>query len=245
MPTLRLDEVLAEHTIPPEIAVHVDRLRSKGTTLDKLDDETASDLRAIAEAVKISVFDLFVPSEQMYRLRISELVKTKYTDKLNLKEQLEALLLDLSKANKISFALLGIYSTQILPETLLKGSDIKEICTLLKVTLEELKELSDAPSQTISVESLLKKLDITLDELAILLEIPKEFIPWISKDNIKEVVNTNPSDESPSMRTNDSTSLPRSIRGGSRSFHIRQGSNPFCNLVCSVDNLLCSVVCSN
>ena len=85
-------------------------------------------------------------------------------------------------SSKISFTLLTIYATQVLPESLLKGLDLKQICKFLDVTLEELKETSSEPSQTISVESLLISLGVNLDELSILLEVPKKFIPWISKE---------------------------------------------------------------
>jgi hypothetical protein len=183
MPTLRLEEVLKEHTITPELAVYVERLRAKGTTFDKLDADTASDLRVIAEALKISVFDIFVPAEKLYRLKIIEYIGNRYSG--NLKQQLEALQLDLPESKKISLTLLGIYATQVLPESLLKGADLKEICKILGTNLEFIKELSDQSRQTISVETILKKSGISLDELAILMEIPKKFIPWISSEPIR------------------------------------------------------------
>ena len=187
MPTLRLEEVLAEHTIPPQLALHVDRLRKKlqeeGTTFDKLDKRTASDLRAISEALNVSIFDLFVPVEQLYRLKIIEYISKRYSG--NLKQQLEALQSDLPESKKISLALLGMYATQILPESLLKGADLKAICKILDTDLESIKELSNQSRQTISVEAILKKLGISLDELSVLMEIPKKFIPWFSSDPIR------------------------------------------------------------
>lgn len=189
MPTLRLEEVLKEHIITPELTVYVERLRAKGQTFDKLDANTASDLRAIAEELKVSFFDLFTPTENLYRLKITEIIENKYSG--TLKDKLKALQAELPKSKKISLPLLGIYATQILPESLLKGSDLDAICRILGTGLEELKELSDPPNQTISVESLLRKLGLTLDELAILLEIPKKFIPWISTEP-RNIININP-----------------------------------------------------
>jgi hypothetical protein len=184
-----LEEVLADKTISSELSVKVARLRAKGTTFDKLDANTANDLRAIAEELKVSFFDLFIPTENLYRLKIIAIIENRYSG--TLREKLEALQAELPKSKKISLALLGIYATQILPESLLNGSDLRSICKILGVGLEDLKELSDTPKLTISVESLLKKLGLTLDELAILLEIPKKFIPWISTEP-KDAIDINP-----------------------------------------------------
>ena len=228
MPTLRLEEVLKEHTITPELAVYVEKLRKKGTTFDKLDADTASDLRAIAEELKVSFFDLFLPTENLYRLKIIEIIENRYSG--NLRERLEALQAELPKSKKISLALLGIYATQILPASLLNGSDLRSICKILSVGLEELKELSDTPKQTISVESLLKKLGLTLDELAILLEIPKKFIPWISIAPIK-IAEVNPQKGLKIERTNKSAIWFRGIENDSGFLVAEEfASNPLCDL---------------
>ena len=186
MPKLRLSEVIAEKSIivadlSADVQEAIARVSAQENTLDKLNAEVAKDLRVIAEAVNVSIFDLFIPAEKFYRLKIFEnLNEPEYSG--NQKEKLEKLFSKLPSSSKISFTLLTIYATQVLPESLLKGLDLKQICKFLDVTLEELKETSSEPSQTISVESLLISLGVNLDELSILLEVPKKFIPWISKE---------------------------------------------------------------
>ena len=186
MPKLRLSEVIAEKSIivadlSADVQEAIARVSAQENTLDKLNTEVAKDLRVIAEAVNVSIFDLFIPAEKFYRLKIFEnLNEPEYSG--NQKEKLEKLFSKLPSSSKISFTLLTIYATQVLPESLLKGLDLKQICKFLDVTLEELKETSSEPSQTISVESLLISLGVNLDELSILLEVPKKFIPWISKE---------------------------------------------------------------
>lgn len=199
MPTLRLDKVLAEEQIkieeqPQAVKDAIARLRAKGQTFDKLDAQTASDLRAIIQAFKISLSDLFVSKEKFYRLKIIELIKDKYSDQSTLNAQLESLQRELTNNNKISFLLLSIYATQVLPESLLKGSDLKQICKTLRVKLDDLREEALPPTQTISVEAHLNNLDIKRNEFATLLDIPQKFVPWINATEILcEIVCANPS----------------------------------------------------
>jgi hypothetical protein len=175
MPKLRLSEVIAENSIDVDalsldIREAITRVLVRENTLDKLNAEIAKDLRAIADSLNVSIFDLLTPAEKFYRLKIFEnLTEPEYSG--SQKEKLEKLFAKLPSYSKISFTLLALYATQVLPESILKGSDLKN-----------LKEISTEPNQTISVESILISLGISLDELSMLLEIPKKFIPWISKE---------------------------------------------------------------
>ncbi|MCA6503121.1 MAG: hypothetical protein IM596_15685 [Pseudanabaena sp. M051S1SP2A07QC] len=179
MPTLRLEEVLKEHTITPELAVYVEKLRKKGTTFDKLDADTASDLKAIADILNILTLDLFKPVEQLYRLKIIDIAYKKYPAPTCV-EQLKMLHDDM-KAHSVyvSFPLLCIYATQSLPLDLLSRDELRIISDFLKTDIDGLKQEASPPNQTISIEPYLKSFAITIDDLTILLTIPKEFIHWI------------------------------------------------------------------
>jgi hypothetical protein len=186
MPKLRLSEVIAENSIDVDalsldIREAITRVLVRENTLDKLNAEIAKDLRAIADSLNVSIFDLLTPAEKFYRLKIFEnLTEPEYSG--SQKEKLEKLFAKLPSYSKISFTLLALYATQVLPESILKGSDLKQVCKVLGISVENLKEISTEPNQTISVESILISLGISLDELSMLLEIPKKFIPWISKE---------------------------------------------------------------
>jgi hypothetical protein len=188
MPKLRLSEVIEEKsidtkTLNKDIRKAIKTLLAQENTLGKIDKATAEKLRLIAESLNISIFNLFTPSEKFYRLKIFEqLDDSEYLG--NKKERLEKLFAKLPSSSKISFNLLAIYSTQILPESLLKSSDLKQVCKVLDVSIEDLKKEYSEPNQTISVEFILRSLDINLDGLSILLDIPKKFIPWISVETI-------------------------------------------------------------
>jgi hypothetical protein len=233
MPTLRLYEVRLENpdqvaNLPPNLKKIFDDLANINAPLTKLDDKTVLDLRAIAEALKISVFDLFAPNENLYRLKIFEVIENRYSG--TLKEKLESLRSDLPESRKVSLALLGIYATQILPENLLKGLDLKEICKTLGVNLEDLKEISNPPRQTISVESILKKLGVTLDELSVLLDVPKKFIPWISID-LQKLATIEPSSRFRIERRSESANWFKGIEEENGIFIASEyGCSDFCSL---------------
>jgi hypothetical protein len=186
MPKLRLSEVIAEKSIiiedlSTDVQAAIARVSAQEETLDKLNAEVSKDLRAISASLNVSILNLFTQAEKFYRLKIFEnLNEPEYSG--SPKEKLEKLLAKLPSNSKISFPLLGIYATQTLPESLLKGKDLQQICKSLNTSLKDLKDNSSAPNQTISIDSILRNLDITLDELSILLEVPKNIIPWISSE---------------------------------------------------------------
>jgi hypothetical protein len=188
MPKLRLSEVIAERSIivadlSADVRETINTLLAQENTLGKINKATAENLRFIAATLNVSIFDLFTPDEKFYRLKIFEnLNEPEYSG--TPKEKLEKLFDKLPQSNKVSFSLLSIYATQVLPESLLKGNELRVIYKILDIHLEALKEISPAPNQTISVESVLKNLGITLDELSLLLEVPKKFIPWLSTNTI-------------------------------------------------------------
>ena len=188
MPKLRLREFIAEKSIKvadlnADIQDAINTLLTQENTLGKIDKATAKSLRLIAESLNASIFDLFTSAEKFYRLKIFEnLNEPEYLG--TPKEKLKKLFDKLPQPNKISFYLLGIYASQVLPENLLKGNDLRLISKILDTHIETLKEVSPAPNQTISLESVLKNLDVTLDELSLLLEVPKKFIPWLSTNTI-------------------------------------------------------------
>ena len=186
MPKLRLGEVITEKSIKvtdlsKDIQKAINTLLTQENNLGKIDEKTAENLRLIAQSLNVSISDLFIPAEKFYRLKIFEnLNKPEYSG--TPKEKLEKLFAKLPSTSKISFSLLSVYATQVLPESLLKGKDLQQICKSLNTSLEDLKDNSSAPNQTISINSILTNLDITLDELSILLEVPKNLIPWISSE---------------------------------------------------------------
>jgi hypothetical protein len=207
MPKLRLSEVIAEQSIivadlNTDVQETINTLLTQETTLGKIDKATAEKLRLIAKSLDVSLFDLFTSVEKFYRLKIFEyLNEPEYSG--SQKENLEKLFAKLPSSSKISFNLLTLYATQILPESLLTSADLKQICKLLGITLEALKDIFDLPRQTISVESILLNQGITLDEFSLLIEVPKKFIPWISLEVTKsntannegiatEMINTSP-----------------------------------------------------
>jgi hypothetical protein len=189
MPKLRLSEVIAEKKIEvaglsKDVQQAIETLLAQENTLGNIDEATAEKLRLIAKSLDVSLFDLFTSVEKFYRLKIFEyLNEPEYSG--SQKENLEKLFAKLPSSSKISFNLLTIYATQVLPESLLRDSDLKQICKFLDISLEALKDVFDLPRQTISVESILLKLGITLDEFSLLIEVPKKFIPWLSLEKIK------------------------------------------------------------
>jgi hypothetical protein len=194
MPKLRLSDVIDDKKVDrkvltSEVNAAINRLLLQKNDIEKINDEIAEDLRVIAESLNVSIFDLFTPDEKFYRLKIFErLNELGYLG--SPREKLEKLLSQIPQANKISFLLLGIYATQILPERLLIGTDLEVITKLLNISLANLRELSSKPQQAISVESILTSLGISLNELSILLLIPEEFIPWISFESNTKASNT-------------------------------------------------------
>lgn len=196
MPKLRLSEVITEKSIivddlSADVQEAINTLLTRENTLGKIDKATAESLRLIAESLNVSIFDLFTPAEKFYRLKIFEnLNEPKYLG--SQKEKLEKLFAKLPSSSKISFNLLTIYATQVLPNNLLKGADLKEICKVLDVNLEDIKDIFNVSRQTISVESILLKLGITIDELSLLIEVPKKFIPWLSSELIQVSKISNP-----------------------------------------------------
>ena len=247
MPKLRLREFIAEKSIKvadlnADIQDAIARVSAQENTLDKLNDEVAKDLRAISESLNVSIFDLFIPAEKFYRLKMIEyLAEPEYSG--TPRKKLEKLHSKLPLSSKISLSLLGVYATQILPESLLTDSALKLIAKALEVNVspESLKNIAEPPQQTISVESTLKQLGINLDELSILLEIPKKFIPWISTSP-KKVATINPPDRIRFMARSESATFLRGVReGNDLSISEEYESNPICEWVCdeSKENPVC------
>lgn len=197
MPKLRLNQVLADKQIEvdklsEDVQNAIASLRNQNTNpnetkgdiiIAKIDDQISKEVKEIAEALNISIFDLFVPSEKFYRLKIIERLQS-----LNYsgtpEEQLGTLYTRLKETSQISFALLIAYATQVFPDNLIKEVELKRICEILEISLEELKDVFNLNRKTISVESILVRLGITLDDLELLMDIPKRFIPWLSSDPI-------------------------------------------------------------
>ena len=237
MPKLRLSEVIAEKSIKvadlsEDIQKAINTLLTQENNLGKIDEKTAKDLRAIANSLDVSLFDLFIPAEKFYRLKIIEHLKeSEYLG--SPKEKLEKLFTKLPSSSKISFNLLTIYATQVLPESLLKRSDLKQICQFLNIRLEALKDLFYLPRQTISIESILLKLAITLDELSLLIEIPKEFIPWINLEVIKLNKISNSEKESAELTlTNNEKTATVMITSLGCDFPVICLMNPDCSKPC-------------
>jgi hypothetical protein len=188
MPKLRLSKVISDKQIDrkslsSEVNAAINSLLPLENNIEKINVEIAKELRAIAESLNVSVFDLFIPAEKFYRLNIFDyLNEPEYSG--SSKEKLKQLYSKLPNVpNKISFSLLAIYATQVLPERLLKDSDLETVGTLLKKNWRDFKqELPLPPRQTISVDSILIRLGINIDELAVILDIPKELIPWINQE---------------------------------------------------------------
>jgi hypothetical protein len=187
MPKFRLSEVIAEKGIKvadlsADIQKVIKALLTQENTLSKIDQPTAESLRLIAESLNISIFDLFTPAEKFYRIKIFEqLVEPEYSG--NSKENLEKLYSKLPSSSRITFPLLAVYATQVLPQSILTKENLKQICNIFSISESDIKEESSPPKQTISVDLLLKSLDLTIDDLSIILEIPKKYIVWLNNES--------------------------------------------------------------
>jgi hypothetical protein len=197
MPKLRLSEVIAEKSVivdalSADVQEAIKRVSTQEKTLDKLSAEVAKDLRVIAEAVKVTPLDFLEPVEQLYRLKILDIAYSRYTPKPTCIEQLEELHKDLQRNGiNISFGLLAVYATQVFPKSLLQRDDLVQVCVFLNTDLEKLQETSLPHRQTIAIEPFLHEFGIQEDELADILAIPKELLPWIDLSEKKFNFNRN------------------------------------------------------
>ena len=187
MPKLRLSEVIAEKSIiiadlSADVQKAINTLLTQENTLGKIDQATAESLRLIAESLNVSIFDLFTPAEKFYRIKIFEqLVEPEYSG--NSRENLEKLYSKLPSSSKISLPLLAVYATQVLPQSVLTRENLQQICNIFSITESDIQEEASPPKQTISVDLLLKRFDLTIDDLSIILEIPKKYIVWLNSES--------------------------------------------------------------
>ena len=197
MPKLRLSEVIAEKGIRvtdlgADIQNAIARVSAQEKTLDKLNAEVSKDLRAIAEALKVTPLEFLEPVQQLYRLKILDMAYLRYPPKPTCIEQLQELHKDLQgNGINISFGLIAIYATQAFPKNLLKSNDLVQISVFLNTDLEGLQEKSSHSRKTIAIEPCLYEFGMQEEDLAAILGIPKEWLPWIDLSEKKFNFNWN------------------------------------------------------
>lgn len=193
MPTLRLDEVKLENpdqvaNLPPNLKKIFDDLANINAPLTKLDDKTVLDLRAIAEALKISVFDLFSSNEKLYRLKIIEELSKKFPDQKSDENLIEGLHKEILKSiNDFPVSILIFYATQSLPKSILENQEyvqkyIEPICKALgNVAHSSLEEEVNTNGLTLDsfILSKVYELKISIDDISSLTRIPISLLVWL------------------------------------------------------------------
>ncbi|BBD61265.1 hypothetical protein NIES2109_40930 [Nostoc sp. HK-01] len=145
------------------------------STIENITEDTFVNLRKIAARLNLPVLDLVQPiaNQLAFKFKISEMAKTKG---LTLEE--------LSEKSRIQPAIIEFYNTQAICQQTLTNplcqTHLGKITEVLNCSLEELQFSEELPPTYFRLEEIAKEKGLTLDELSLLIELPKGFVDLIA-----------------------------------------------------------------
>jgi transcriptional regulator with XRE-family HTH domain len=137
----------------------------------EITEETAANLRKMAEKLDVPVIELIKPINKppAFKLRIIEKAQEKGIS-----------LEQLSEKSGVHPAVLAFYATQPISEEKLADSNsqtsLGKINQILQCATEELQVVANIPTTKLGVEKLLEERMLSLEELSLLSNLPLEFV---------------------------------------------------------------------
>lgn len=137
----------------------------------KITEETAADLKKIAEKLNVPVMELIKPvaKQAAFKLTIFEKAKEKG---ITLEE--------LSEKSGVHLALVAFYSTQVISKEKLAEEPYQKYLTKISEALEcnseDLKVVAELPVTRLRLEEMAKEKGLSLEEISRLNKLPWEFV---------------------------------------------------------------------
>ncbi|MBD2061496.1 hypothetical protein NDI37_20870 [Funiculus sociatus GB2-A5] len=149
------------------------------TPIETLTEEVASNLRKLAAKLDVVVLELVQPvvKREAFKLKILEMAQQKG---LTLEK--------LSDLSGVHLSLLALYSTQPISKQILEtdphSQNLSKICEELRCEIDELKAVAELPKTRLHIEEFALEKGLTLEELCLITNLPKEFINFIATQPI-------------------------------------------------------------
>ncbi|NET01025.1 MAG: hypothetical protein F6K61_10710 [Sphaerospermopsis sp. SIO1G1] len=143
----------------------------ESSNIENITPENAANLRKKADKLGVSVLDLISSTNRKSAVKL-KILETAKNQNLSLQE--------LSNQSGVHPAIIAFYSTQAISREKLTEPRFQEylsqISSSLNTSTEELQVLADLPGTKLLIEDKAKEKGITLPEMAVLINLPNDFI---------------------------------------------------------------------
>jgi transcriptional regulator with XRE-family HTH domain len=152
---------------------------NESSNIENITLENAKQLRKKAATLGVSVLDLISPTAKKVAFNL-KIIETAKNQNLNLE--------DLSKLSGVDPAIVAFYSTQALSREKLAEPRFQEylnrISETLNSSIQDLQVLADLPKTKLLIEDIAQEKGITLQEMAVLMDVPSDFIDLVATQPI-------------------------------------------------------------
>lgn len=175
-------------------SVSIESMYAYANSSVEITEETSADLKKISNNLKVPVIELVKPADkkQAFKFKIQEIAEKKG---ITLEE--------LSKCSGVHLAVLAFYSTQSISQQKLDEEQCKitmnNISKALECSIDDLKVESELPITQLRLEAFAEEKGLSLEELRVISNLPKEFM---------DLINTQPINLSVSIKINHTLRFP-------------------------------------
>ncbi len=184
MATLRIQEILQEKGLSPRelsqgSGVSEEFIRALIEEPLNLTGDVATELKKISQSLNLTVIDLFHSrtQEEAVNLRILDLLQEK-----------EMTIEDLSERAKVHPSFIGLFSTQSISRQNLENPQLKEnllkVSNALDISLDDLQVNTSLPATKLRLQETLNNVGLTFSEMGTLTDLPAEIIEFLATQPI-------------------------------------------------------------
>lgn len=152
---------------------------NESSNIENITAENAEQLRKKAATLGVSVLDLLSPTAKKVAFNL-KIIETAKNQNLTLEE--------LSKRSGVDPAIVAFYSTQAISREKLAEPRFQEYLNRISQTLNspipDLQVLADLPKTKLLIEDIAQEKGISLQEMAILLDLPSDFLDLVATQPI-------------------------------------------------------------
>jgi hypothetical protein len=152
---------------------------NESSNIENITLENAKQLRKKAATLGVSVLDLISPTAKKVAFNL-KIIETAKNQNLNLE--------DLSKLSGVDPAIVAFYSTQAISREKLAEPRFQEylnrISETLNSSIQDLQVLADLPKTKLLIEDIAQEKGITLQEMAVLMDVPSDFLDLVATQPI-------------------------------------------------------------